>query len=478
MSNYADILRQYAPLPILQELVDEASIQAYVVGGFVRDILLKRRSKDIDIVCLGDSIALAQAFAKRIGTQQVSIFRTFGTAMVRYKEWEVEFVTARKESYQPHSRKPTVEPGTLDDDQKRRDFTINALAIQLNKAHFGKLIDPFQGIQDLQKGILRTPLDPSQTFSDDPLRMMRAIRFACQLSFQLTPDTKKALQKEASRLQIVSKERINTELNKILLSPHPSHGFFLLDETHLLDYILPELQALKGRETIQGQSHKDNFIHTLQVLTNVSKMSDNLWLRWAALLHDIAKPRTKRFHPKIGFTFHGHEELGARMVPHLFRRLRLPLNHHMRYVKKLVRLHLRPIALAKEIVTDSAVRRLMHDAGEEIDDLMTLCRADITSKNDRKVRAYLHNFELVEQKIEAVKKKDYIRTLQPVIDGNTIMKTFGLGPCREIGLLKKALKDAVLDGIIPNEKEPLHHYMVKIAAQHGLQPLKKAPTKP
>lgn len=473
MANYAHILRQYPPLTTLKELIEASGIEAYVVGGFVRDNLLQRPSKDIDIVCVeNDSITLAEAFARKVGSKKISIFRNFGTAMVRYQGWDVEFVTARKESYQRDSRKPTVTQGTLDDDQKRRDFTVNALAIHLDKEHFGTLIDPFNGIEDLQQGILRTPLEPSKTFSDDPLRMMRAVRFACQLSFSLHPSLHEALKKESSRLEIVSKERIITELNKIILSNEPARGFYLLDETYLLDHILPELQALKGVEKIQGRSHKDNFIHTLQVLTNLAAMSNDLWLRWAAILHDIAKAKTKRFHPKVGFTFHGHEELGARMVPKIFRRLKLPLNGPMRYVQKLVRLHLRPIAIAQDIVTDSAVRRLMHDAGEDINDLMTLCRADITSKNSQKVRTYFHNFEKVEAKIAMVTEKDFIRNLQPVIDGDEIMAIFELKPSREVGFLKKALKEAVIDGVVPNEHDPLYTYLIAIAEKHGLSPVK------
>ncbi|MEM7362272.1 MAG: HD domain-containing protein [Bacteroidota bacterium] len=477
MFNYAHSLRQYPPLMILEELLKSTAPPTYVVGGFVRDLLLDRPSKDIDIVCVGDSIALAKAFAKKTNSRKLAIYKRFGTAMVHYQGWDVEFVNARKESYQPNSRKPTVTQGTLEDDQKRRDFTINALAIQLNPSHFGQLIDPFQGIQDLQDRLLRTPLDPAKTFSDDPLRMMRAIRFACQLSFTLHPTLHTALEKESNRLTIVSKERIITELNKIILSNEPARGFYLLNETYLLGHILPELQALQGIETIQGKLHKDNFIHTLQVLTNVSQMSDNLWLRWAALLHDIAKAATKRFHPKIGFTFHGHEELGARMVPQLFRRLKLPLNHHMRYVQKLVRLHLRPIAIAQDTVTDTAVRRLMHDAGEHINDLMTLCRADITSKNSQRVRKYLHNFEKVENKIAAVEQKDFIRNLQPIINGEQIMKIFDLPPCQQVGILKKALKEAVLDGSVPNEKKALYTYLIQIAKKHNLSPVDNHPNK-
>ena len=470
MSSYAHLLAEHAPFAIVQKIADMLEIETYVVGGFVRDLFLQRTSKDIDIVCVGDSITLAERFAKDTGSSKVVIFKRFGTAMVQYQGWTIEFVTARKESYQCESRKPIVKAGTLEDDQKRRDFTFNALAIQLNKANFGTLIDPFDGITDLEKKIIRTPLASEETFSDDPLRMMRAIRFACQLAFQLTPATHQAIANTAHRLEIVSMERIMTEFNKILTSSQARRGLFLLDQTRLLDKILPELQALKGREVIGKHSHKDNFLHTLEVLNNVTKVSDDLWLRWAALLHDIAKPRTKRFNPKIGFTFHGHEELGARMIPRIFKRLRLPLQEAMRYVQKLVRLHLRPIILAQDIVTDSAVRRLIHDAGTDIDDLMKLCRADITSKNPHRVRLYFGNFERVEEKIAEVKASDFIRSLQPVIDGTFIMKTFDLTPSAQVGRLKKALKEAVIDGSVANERGALYQFLLKKAAEEGLTP--------
>lgn len=435
----------------------------------MRDLLLGKIGKDIDVVCVGDGIQLAQAFARVVGAR-VHIFKTFGTAMVRWQEHEIEFVGARKESYRPDSRKPTVRVGSLRDDIARRDFTVNALLISLNQPDLWEIIDLFGGLEDLKNKVIRTPLDPVKTFLDDPLRMLRGIRFACQLRFTLLPPLLEAIRQEASRIGIVSKERITTEFNKILLSDHPAKGIRLLDETGLLKLILPELVRLKGTDRINEHTHKDNFKHTLKVLENVSRVSKDLWLRWVALLHDVAKPQTKHFDLRTGFSFHGHEELGARMVPGIFKKMRLPLNDKMRYVKKLVRLHLRPIALSNE-VTDSAVRRLIYDAGEALEDLMLFCKADITSKNEKKVVQYLNNLEGVEAKIKQVKEHDAIINLQPVIDGHIIMKTYGLKPSRQVGIIKKALKDAVLEGIVSNEYAPLYNYMLDVGAQHGLKPL-------
>jgi len=456
--------------------------ETYVVGGYVRDLLLKRPSKDMDFVCVGDGISLAQQVAQNLKsraghTTDVTVFKNFGTAMVRHEDYELEFVGARKESYQRNSRKPIVENGTLQDDQNRRDFTINAMAISLNNDNYGELVDPFDGVKDLQRKMIRTPLDPAITFSDDPLRMMRAVRFASQLSFDIAPKTFDALIDHAERLQIVSQERITTELNKIILSSPPSYGFKLLFHSQLLHQFFPEMVALQGVETIDGKSHKDNFYHTLQVLDNVSQVSDDLWLRWAAILHDIAKPPTKRFHPKAGWTFHGHEDRGARMVPHIFRRLKLPLDQKMKFVQKLVRLHLRPIALVKKEVTDSAIRRLLYEAGNDIEALMKLCRADITSKNHSRVKRYLANFARVEQKMQAVEEKDHLRNFQPVISGEDIMQTFELKPSRVVGDIKNALREAVLDGKIRNEWDEAYAYMLKLGAVHGLTPVEKHKSK-
>ena len=467
--NYSHLLEPYPILKRIQAVADQMQLEAYVVGGFVRDLLLQRSSKDIDVVCVGSGIALAQAVARALGKEdEVVVFKNFGTAMVRWEGGELEFVGARKESYQRNSRKPIVEDGTLADDQNRRDFTINALAICLNEDRWGELVDPFGGIADLERGVIQTPLAPATTFSDDPLRMLRAIRFAVQLNMAIAPDTLAAIKKQAARIEIISQERIITELNKIILAPTPSQGFKLLYEVGLLSLIFHELVALQGRETIQGQSHKDNFWHTLQVLDNVAKVSDDLWLRWAAILHDIAKPRTKRFDPAVGFTFHGHEELGAKMVPKIFRRLKLPMKENMAYVQKLVRLHLRPIALAQAEVTDSAVRRLIYEAGEAIEDLMVLCRADITSKNDAKVQRYLQNFDRVEAKIHLVEEKDALRNFQPVITGEMIMKTFDLKPSRLVGELKESIKEAILEGQIQNEYEEAYQYLLVLGSAHGL----------
>ena len=451
-------------------------VDAYAVGGVVRDFFLQRPCTDIDIVCVGSGIELAKATAASIDPKiKVAVYKNFGTAAFCYHHkgmlWQIEFVGARKESYRQESRKPIVEDGSLEDDQNRRDFTVNAMAVSLNKDTFGELVDPFGGIRDLNQGVLRTPLDPDITFSDDPLRMMRAIRFASQLNFRIDGTTFEAIGRNVERIAIVSKERIATELNKIVLSPKPSVGFKLLDVTGLLKLIFPELSALKGVETIDGRSHKDNFYHTLSVLDNVAQKSDDLWLRWAALLHDIGKPATKRFDPKIGWTFHGHEAKGSHMVRRIFKNLHLPLNGKERYVEKLVLLHLRPIILAEDIVTDSAVRRLLFEAGDDIDDLMTLCEADITSKNEVKVKRFMDNFALVRCKLVELEEKDRIRNFQPPVKGDEIMYIFGLQPCHEIGVIKDSIKDAILDGKIANSREEALAMMYKIAESLGLKPV-------
>jgi poly(A) polymerase len=452
----------------ISTVADRLNVEAFIVGGYVRDLILKRPSKDIDFVCVGSGINLATEVAKELGPHyRVNIFKSFGTAQLPYDDLDLEFVGARKESYRSESRKPIVEDGTLEEDQKRRDFTINALAIQLNGKKFGELIDPFDGVGDIKRKIIKTPLDPAITFSDDPLRMMRAVRFASQLNFDIEADTFGAIIEQAERLKIVSQERITDELNKIILSPVPSYGFKLLFHSGLLKYFFPELVALHGVEYVGGNAHKDNFFHTLQVLDNVSKMSDDLWLRWAAILHDIAKPATKRYDKVHGFTFHGHEERGARMTPDIFRRMKLPMNEKMLFVQKLVRLHLRPIPLAKE-VTDSAIRRLLFDAGDEIDALMKLCRADITSKNTEKVNRFLKNFDLVEQKMVEVESKDGIRNFQPPVTGDEIIKMFNLTPGRIVGDLKEQIKEAILEGEIKNDREEAMALLMKLAKEKGL----------
>ena len=451
---------------------DALQLECYVVGGYVRDLFLERPSKDIDVVVVGSGILMAETLGKRLGRgAHVAVFRNFGTAQLKYKGTEVEFVGARRESYSHDSRKPVVEDGTLNDDQNRRDFTINALAVCLNADRLGELVDPCGGIDDLYDKTIRTPLDPDITFSDDPLRMMRCVRFAAQLGFYIDDETFEALERNKERIGIISRERIADELNKILLSPVPSKGFVELDRCGLLALIFPELVALQGVETRNGKAHKDNFYHTLEVLDNVSRASQNLWLRWAALLHDIAKPRTKRWEPKQGWTFHNHNYMGAKMIPDLFRRMKLPMNEKMKYVQKLVELHMRPIVIADEEVTDSAVRRLLFEAGDDIDDLMTLCEADITSKNQERKQRFLDNFRLVRQKLKDLEEKDRIRNFQPPVDGEEIMATFGLQPCREIGSLKSAIKDAILDGVIPNDHDAAYQFMLERARRMGLQPV-------
>lgn len=457
---------------LISNAAAELDYPAYVVGGYVRDRLLARPSKDMDIVCVGSGIELAQQVARKMRPRpRVTTYKRFGTAMLRYRGMEVEFVGARKESYRFDSRKPIVEEGTLTDDQNRRDFTINALAVSLNDNNYGTIIDPFDGLEHLEQKLIKTPLEPGKTFSDDPLRMMRAIRFSTQLGFTIDPTTLEAVGRFCNRIKIISWERIATELNKILCASKPSIGLNLLFETGLLELILPELQAMHGVDVKNGVAHKDNFYHTLQVVDQLAMKSDDLWLRWAALLHDIAKPVTKRFDKEQGWTFHGHEAVGAAMVPRIFRRLRLPMDQKMKFVQKMVQLHQRPIALTKEDITDSAVRRLLFDAGDDIDKLMQLCQADITSKNERRVKRYLQNYALLQERLQAVEEKDHLRNWQPPVSGELIMSTFGIPPSRQVGIIKNAIREAILDGVIPNEYEAAHAFMLKEAEKLDLKPV-------
>ena len=455
-------------LKVISESAQLLGTEAFVIGGFVRDSIMGRSCKDIDIVTTGNGIELAQKAAGLLGVKKVSVFKTYGTAMFMYKDWQVEFVGARKESYTSDSRNPVVAPGTIEDDQNRRDFTINALALSLQPADFGQLIDPFHGVEDLDAKMIRTPLDPDITFTDDPLRMMRAIRFATQLNFTILPETFEAIKRNAERIGIISMERISEELNKIIMSEKPSKGFYLLDEAGLLQLVFPVFTALKGAEYVDGKGHKDNFKHTLEVLDRIVPHTDNLWLRWSALLHDIAKPVTRRYDPKTGWIFHGHEFKGMKMIPSVFSHLRLPLNEKMKYVQKMVLLHLRPIVLAEEIVTDSAIRRLLMDAGDDIDDLMTLCEADITSKNQAKVKRYMANFEIVRAKLKEIEEKDNLRNWQPPVSGEVIMETFGLSPCKQVGIIKTAIREAILEGEIQNNFEDAYQLMLREGAKAGL----------
>jgi poly(A) polymerase len=454
---------------IISDTLNEMNAKGYVIGGYVRDLLLERKSKDIDIVVVGCGINLAKAVAKKTGKKgKVTVYRNFGTALLKVDDLDVEFVGARKESYQSDSRKPSVENGTLEDDQNRRDFTINSLGISLNPENYGELIDPFDGLSDLRDRIIRTPLNPDITFSDDPLRMLRAIRFATQLGFTIEDQSLRSISSNRARIEIISKERIIDELNKIVLADKPSEGFFLLEKTGLLSLVFPELDRMKGVMVMDNMRHKDNFKHTLMVLDQISLKTDKLWLRWGAIMHDIAKPSTRKYIKGHGWTFHGHEFLGSKWVPEIFRRLHLPLGAPMKYVQKLVLLHLRPIALVEEEVSDSAVRRLLFEAGDDIDDLMTLCEADITSKNDEKVKQYLTNFQLVRQKLKEIEEKDAVRNFQPPVHGDLIMKTFNIGPCREVGIIKNAIKDAILEGSIHNDFDEAYALMLKKGEELGL----------
>jgi poly(A) polymerase len=458
----------------ISEVVTAENVRAYVIGGWVRDCILERdhSEKDIDIVVIGSGIDIARKCARSIDRKiKVNVFRNFGTAMFRWKDYDIEFVGARKESYDRNSRKPVVENGTLEDDQKRRDFTINAMAISINIDTYGEFLDPFNGITDLKKGIIRTPLAPDQTFSDDPLRMMRAIRFSTQLNFKIEESTFKSIQENATRINIVSQERIMIELNKIMMCKHPSQGFIQLEKTGLLACFFPELDNLKGVEKKEGKAHKDNFLHSIKVLDNISQNTDNLWLRWAALLHDIAKPLTKRYSNETGWSFHGHEFTGFKMIPDIFRKLRLPMNEKMKYVQKLVNLHLRPIVLSQEEVTDSAIRRLLFEAGDDIDDLMLLCEADITSKNEQKKKEHLQNFTYVRAKLKEIEEKDEIRNFQPPVDGEEIIKTFGIKPGKEVGIIKNTIREAILDGIIPNSHDEAFELMLIKGKEIGLKPV-------
>ncbi len=455
---------------LISDTAAELNMPTYVVGGYVRDRLLGRGSKDMDIVCVGSGIELAEALARKLRPKaKVTVYENFGTAMLKHNDLEIEFVGARRESYRSDSRKPTVEDGSLEDDQNRRDFTVNALAVSLNEHNYGEIVDPFGGLYHLEEKIIKTPLAPDKTFSDDPLRMMRAIRFSTQLNFEITPETLASIKRNAERIRIISMERITTELEKIILSPTPSVGFKLLFDTGLLALIFPEMQRLYGVETRKGRSHKDNFYHTLEVLDNLSRNTNNIWLRWAAILHDIAKPPTKRFDLQVGWTFHGHETLGAKMIPTIFKRFKLPLDHKMKYVQKLVRLHLRPISLTKENITDSAIRRLLFEADEDLEDLMLLCEADITSKNPNKVKRYLENYELVREKLKEIEERDHIRSWQPPISGEIIMETFGIPPSRPVGDIKNAIKEAILEGEILNNFESAFEFMLEKGKEIGLK---------
>ncbi|MEP5612764.1 MAG: HD domain-containing protein [Cyclobacteriaceae bacterium] len=470
MNSFSNHLKGQAIFDIVSAVSNELELESYVVGGYVRDLILERASKDIDFVCVGDGTALANGVAKKLGKEaKLSIFKNFGTASIHFEGYEYEFVGARKESYRENSRNPEVVLGTLEDDQNRRDFTINAMAISLQSDTFGQLIDPFDGVADLERKVVKTPLEPHLTFSDDPLRMMRAIRFATQLSFDIDPDTYQGIMDAKERMSIISQERITDELNKIILSETPSYGFKLMFQAGLLQIIFPEMARLQGVQKIDGKTHKDNFYHTLQVLDNICKMTDDLWLRWAAILHDIAKPATQRFHKKAGWTFHGHEDLGSKWVPKIFKKLKLPLDDRMRYVQKLVRLHLRPIALVNSKVTDSAVRRMVFEAGNDVNDLMVLCRADVTSKNPERVEKYQKNFTNVENKIKEVEERDRIMNFQPPVTGEMILEMFDIQPSKLIGDIKTEIKEAILDGRISNDKDEASKMMMDLGRKHGLK---------